>query len=55
MDATLADSHIAVLGSCKLGNFVASLPLLRVLRRRYPEAQIDFWAASDSRFRTSTL
>ena len=37
--------HIAVLGSCKLGNFVASLPLLRLLRRRYPAAQIDFWEA----------
>ena len=37
--------HIAVLGSCKLGNFVATLPLLRLLRRRYPEAQIDFWGA----------
>ena len=37
--------HIAVLGSCKLGNFVVSLPLLRLLRRRYPEAQIDFWGS----------
>ena len=37
--------HIAVLGSCKLGNFVASLPLLRLLRRRYPEARIDFWGS----------
>ena len=37
--------HIAVLGSCKLGNFVATLPLLRLLRRRYPEAQIDFWGS----------
>ena len=37
--------HIAVLGSCKLGNFVASLPLLRLLRRRYPQAQIDFWGS----------
>ena len=37
--------HIAVLGSCKLGNFVASLPLLRLLRHRYPEAQIDFWGS----------
>ena len=37
--------HIAVLGSCKLGNFVASMPLLRLLRRRYPEAQIDFWGS----------
>ena len=37
--------HIAVLGSCKLGNFIVSLPLLRLLRRRYPEAQIDFWGS----------
>ena len=37
--------HIAVLGSCKLGNSVASLPLLRLLRRRYPNAQIDFWGS----------
>ena len=37
--------HIALLGSCKLGNFVASLPLLRLLRIRYPEAQIDFWGS----------
>ena len=37
--------HIAVLGSCKLGNFVASLPLLRLLRSRYPEAKIDFWGS----------
>lgn len=37
--------HIAVLGSCKLGNFVASLPLLRLLRRRYPDARIDFWGS----------
>ena len=42
----LGDSpHIAVLGSCKLGNFVATLPLLRLLRRRYPEARIDFWGS----------
>ena len=39
------EPHIAVLGSCKLGNFVASLPLLRLLRRRYPGAQIDFWGS----------
>ena len=37
--------HIAVLGSCKLGNFVASMPLLRLLRRHHPEAQIDFWGS----------
>ena len=37
--------HIAVLGSCKLGNFVTTLPLLRLLRRRYPDAKIDFWGS----------
>ena len=37
--------HIAILGSCKLGNFVASMPLLRLLRSRYPKAQIDFWGS----------
>lgn len=38
-----SEPHIAVLGSCKVGNFVVTLPLLRLLRRRYPNAQIDFW------------
>lgn len=37
--------HIAVLGSCKLGNFVVTLPLLRLLRQRYPGACIDFWGS----------
>ena len=35
--------HIAVLGSSKVGNFVVTLPLLNLLRRRYPNAKIDFW------------
>ncbi|MBM5784431.1 MAG: hypothetical protein FJ076_06220, partial [Cyanobacteria bacterium K_DeepCast_35m_m1_288] len=35
--------HIAVLGSCKVGNFVVTLPLLQGLRQRYPDAVIDFW------------
>ena len=48
--------HIAVLGSCKFGNFVASMPLLRLLRRNYPNAQIDFLGQrSNRRFRTRTL
>jgi ADP-heptose:LPS heptosyltransferase len=34
--------HIAVLGSCKVGNFFVTLPLLRALRRRYPAASIVF-------------
>lgn len=37
--------HIAVLGSCKVGNFVVTLPLLQALRHRYPEAVIDFWGS----------
>lgn len=37
--------HIAVLGSCKVGNFVVTLPLLRALRRLYPQALIDFWGS----------
>ena len=37
--------HIAVLGSCKVGNFVATLPLLGALRRRYPQARVDFWGS----------
>ena len=41
--------HIAVLGSCKVGNFVVTLPLLRLLRRRYPNAQIDFWGTEATR------
>lgn len=40
-----ASPHIAVLGSCKVGNFVVTLPLLRLLRRRYPKAWIDFWGS----------
>ena len=41
--------HIAVLGSCKVGNFVVTLPLLRLLRRKYPNAQIDFWGTEATR------
>ena len=37
--------QITVLGSCKVGNFVVTLPLLRALRRRYPAARIDFWGS----------
>lgn len=44
-----ATPHIAVLGSCKLGNFVVTLPLLRALRRRYPLAQVDFWGSDATR------
>lgn len=34
--------HIVVLGSCKVGNFVVSTPVLRGLRSRFPDAVIGF-------------
>ena len=34
--------HIVVLGSCKVGNFVVSTPVLRGLRDRFPDAVIGF-------------
>ena len=34
--------HIVVLGSCKVGNFVVSTPVLRGLRTRFPDASIGF-------------
>jgi len=34
--------HIVVLGSCKVGNFVVSTPVLRGLRSRFPGAVIGF-------------
>ena len=34
--------RIVVLGSCKVGNFVVSTPLLRGLKERWPEATVDF-------------
>ena len=37
--------HIAVLGSCKLGNFIVTIPMLRILRNKYPGAVIDFWGS----------
>ena len=45
MAATWEESPYRRTWHCKLGNFVASLPLLHLLRRRYPEAQIDFWGS----------
>ena len=40
--------HIAVLGSCKVGNFVVTLPMLRSLRKRYPAATLDFWGSEQT-------
>jgi hypothetical protein len=34
--------HIVVLGSCKVGNFVVSTPVLGGLRARFPDAVIGF-------------
>ena len=34
--------HIVVIGSCKVGNFVVSTPVLRGLRARFPDAVIGF-------------
>ena len=34
--------HIVVLGSCKVGNFVVSTPVLRGLKQRFPDAGIGF-------------
>ena len=34
--------HIVVLGSCKVGNFVVSTPVLRGLKQRFPDAVIGF-------------
>ena len=34
--------HIVVLGSCKVGNFVVTTPVLRGLRNRFPDAVIGF-------------
>ncbi|CAK22557.1 Distantly related to Glycosyltransferase of family GT9 [Synechococcus sp. WH 7803] len=34
--------HIVVLGSCKVGNFVVSTPVLHGLRERFPDAVIGF-------------
>lgn len=34
--------HIVLLGSCKVGNFVVSTPVLRGLKARFPEAVIGF-------------
>ena len=34
--------HIVVLGSCKVGNFIVSIPVLNGLRTRFPDAAIGF-------------
>ena len=37
--------YIVVLGSCKVGNFIVTIPLLRSLRRKYPKSTIVFWGS----------
>ena len=37
-----SNPHIVVLGSCKVGNFVVSTPVLRGLRTRFPSSSIGF-------------
>ena len=37
--------HIAILGSCKLGNFIVTIPMLRLIRKKYPGAVVDFWGS----------
>ena len=44
-----ASPHIAILGSCKLGNFIVTIPMLRILRNKYPGAVIDFWGERDNK------
>jgi heptosyltransferase-3 len=44
-----AAPHIAVLGSCKVGNFVVTLPLLWALRHHHPAVTIDFWGNEATR------
>ena len=34
--------HVVALGSCKVGTFVVSTPVLRGLRTRFPDAVIGF-------------
>lgn len=41
--------HITVLTSCKVENNVVTMPLLRLLNRKYPKAQIDFWGTETTR------
>ena len=41
--------HISILGSCKVGNFVVTIPLLRLLKRKYPNSIIDFWGSDSTK------
>ena len=43
------EPNITVLGSSKVGNFVATIPLLRTIRDRYPKARIDFWGSETTK------
>ena len=39
------EPHISVIGSTKVGNIIATLPLLNGLRKKYKNAVIDFWGS----------
>jgi ADP-heptose:LPS heptosyltransferase len=41
-EALPAGAHIVILGSCKVGNFVVSTPVLSGLKQRFPSAVIGF-------------
>ena len=40
-----ASPNIVVIGSCKVGNFVVTIPLLAELRKKYPKGKIGFWGS----------
>lgn len=40
-----SNPHIAVLSSCKVGNFVVITPLLRGLKEKYPDCTLDFFGS----------
>ena len=41
----LGSSSYSSIGQLQVGKLRRNLPLLRLLRRRYPGAQIDFWGS----------
>ena len=41
-EALEGNPHIVVLGSCKVGNFIVSTPVLSGLRSRFPQSKIGF-------------
>lgn len=41
--------RISVLGGSKVGNFMVTLPLLRSLKKVYPESLVDYWGSEVTR------